>query len=74
MTVFFIATCADNMSYDVRVFGMKMRLHMVQRLGSDPAPDMFVKCANERRVRGCALPLALRTGVARVHRCVTACC
>ena len=55
LTVFFMASCTDDMTYKVKDFGMKMRLHMVQRLGADPAPDMFVKCANEHRVRSCAL-------------------
>ncbi len=50
VTVFFMASCTDDMTYNVKDYGMKMRLHMVQRLGSDPAPDMFVKCANEHRV------------------------
>lgn len=50
LTAFFMAACTDDMTYKVRDFGMKMRLHMVQRLQADPAPDLFVKCANEQRV------------------------
>ncbi len=50
LTAFFMAACTDDMTYEVRDFGMKMRLHMVQRLQADPAPDLFVKCANEGRV------------------------
>ena len=50
LTAFFMASCTDDMTYQVRDFGMKMRLHMVQRLQADTAPDLFVKCANEHRV------------------------
>ena len=50
LTAFFMASCTDDMTYKVRDFGMKMRLHMVQTLQADTAPDLFVKCANEHRV------------------------
>ena len=56
LTAFFMAACTDDMTYKVRDFGMKMRLHMVQRLQADPAPDLFVKCANEQRVRQQSCP------------------
>lgn len=62
LTMFFMASCTDDMTYNVKDFGMKMRLHMVQRLGDTPAPDIFVKCANEHRVSGCTLPPALCGG------------
>ena len=63
LTAFFMASCTDDMTYNVQDFGMKMRLHMVQRLGATPAPDLFVKCANEHRVSGCTSPPALCRGM-----------
>ena len=63
ITVFFMASCTDDTTYNVNDFGMKMRLHMVQRLEADPAPDMFVKCANAHRVSGDTFCSALCSGV-----------
>ena len=77
LTAFFMASCTDDMTYKVKDFGMKMRLHMVQKLGADPAPDMFVKCANEHRVGSSAWPPAICKVLLpwkEYTACVIACC
>lgn len=51
LTAFFMAHCTDDMTHrEDAAFGMRLRLHMVQRLQADSSPDMVVECDDKRRV------------------------